>query len=242
MATISRKERRAAKAEARKNRPITAVHESGHAVARYLTAELQGYAKYEAISHIDCDSGLVMKSDGTVHLIEATTYGPMFSRPIQEALLDSGGGHINDAHISTTYMVKFREAGIDVRGSAQVKALVCVAGPIAEAIYRKKNINAVLASDVAKSDVDCAIRECKLAGMTDDETIDCYMQAAALAKSMFACTGVWNAVRAMARQMPSSGRMEGQHCANIIQAAIGDVPQLSKEDFAAFECKQLEAV
>jgi hypothetical protein len=73
----STKARRAAKAVARHSQPekTVFVHEAGHCVGRVLVAGSLGWDIYETIVGIDIPPNL-----------EATTWGPFYSKPMQEFL------------------------------------------------------------------------------------------------------------------------------------------------------------
>jgi hypothetical protein len=93
---MNRLDRRAAQARARhpgKNDTsrIVAVHEAGHAVAKVLAAGELGYGINEAIGNIDIgtDESWGQSTDGRmITRSQAVTYGPTFSRDIDEASLE----------------------------------------------------------------------------------------------------------------------------------------------------------
>jgi hypothetical protein len=90
---MNRHERRAAKVRARlvaKNggSHIVAVHEAGHAIAKVLAAEELGYSINEAIDRIEIGVGETLGRSVDGRMItrsQAVTYGPTFSRDIDEA-------------------------------------------------------------------------------------------------------------------------------------------------------------
>ena len=86
---MNRQQRRAAKAKAKNATvdPVVAVHEAGHALARYLTAEMMGLSKEESVHsivvHVPREMPKGKSVDGTMMTSEqATTLGPMFSKEI----------------------------------------------------------------------------------------------------------------------------------------------------------------
>jgi hypothetical protein len=93
---MNRHERRAAKVRARlvaKNggSHIVAVHEAGHAIAKVLAAEELGYSINEAIDRIEIGVGETLGRSVDGRMItrsQAVTYGPTFSRDIDEASLE----------------------------------------------------------------------------------------------------------------------------------------------------------
>ena len=67
------------------------IHEAGHAVARYLTAQDFGYTTNHSISYIEVAPATPVgrSVDGIMNLtLQATTYGPMLSKEIQEIAVE----------------------------------------------------------------------------------------------------------------------------------------------------------
>jgi hypothetical protein len=129
------------KAEIRKLKiPIVAIHEAGHAVARFLTAEMMGYEPAEAVWKIVMDSGPVRKaagSDGQTHLyqIQATTYGYTWSKEIEDASREVNARY-GIERIQTRYheyradvIAAARAAGADIGQWARAVIFITIAGP-----------------------------------------------------------------------------------------------------------------
>jgi hypothetical protein len=114
-----------------------------------------------------------------------------------------------------------KSAGIDVIGWAQAKAVVTVAGPVAEAIYCGRDVPEVLQSHECQLDVSILYRDCSLAGMAEEDAARCLCRAVDIAASLLSRENVWRAVKALAAKLPSVGKMEGKEAAKIIDAALG---------------------
>src|SRR5438067_9965781 len=82
---MNRHERRAAKVAVRSAKidRVVAIHEAGHAVARFLTAADLGFSVDAAISYIEIapDSAVTKSIDKRmIFRMQAATFGPMLSR------------------------------------------------------------------------------------------------------------------------------------------------------------------
>jgi hypothetical protein len=245
---MNRHERRRAEREARKASSsfaeVVAIHEAGHAVARYLTAMEMGFDPSDAIAYIDV--GLVpvpyASMDGKAMLVSsAVTFGPMYSRPMIDHLHDNpvssaiGAGHPTTLE---TEVAACRNAGVDVLSWAKCKALVCMAGPVAESRFTARPIDEVVHSYECENDLRDAARDCLVAGMTEDEATNICDNALDLAKRIFAERDIWHAVVALADRLPAKGRLEGHRAASIILEALRSKqtqrdPRLSADGLAS---------
>jgi hypothetical protein len=205
---------------------ITAVHEAGHAVARYFTAGELGFETDEAIFYIDIvfDPNPHMSRDGkAVTSSSAATFGPMYSRPMIDCLRsnpvpqDMGVGHpvTLRAEIDTC-----KAGGIDVARWAVLKAFVCLAGAAAEAKFSGRPPDEVMESYECENDVADALRACKLAGLSTEEAAQCVCGELDQAVEFFAEPQIWRAVLALADGLPVAGRLQGKRAAAIIGDAL----------------------
>jgi hypothetical protein len=122
---MNRHERRAAKAMAKGQSidRVVAVHEAGHAVGRFLTAARLGHGPDTAVSYIEVHAAPISEGreslDGKASLrYQATTFGPMFSRALDEfvminALADGPRGEVPLKEVALI-LKKARGAGLDV--------------------------------------------------------------------------------------------------------------------------------
>ena len=146
---MNRHDRRAAQAKARhagKNgiSQIVAVHEAGHAVAKVLAAGEFDYSINEAIKYIDIgtDESWGQSTDGRmITRSQAVTYGPTFSRDIDEASLEftqsfmRGRGTLEgrEANEFWSKVVELgRAAGADIGKWFRARVFVAVSGSIGD--------------------------------------------------------------------------------------------------------------
>jgi hypothetical protein len=196
---------------------ITAIHEAGHAVGRYLTAHDMGHNTDDAIAYIevaDSDEPRI-NPDGMILSTLATTYGPMYSR----AMMDHLANYPNDDPVEVD-VERCIKAGIDVVSWAKAKALIAVFGPAAEAIYTGREIEEVMSSPECANDLAAAYRECTLAGMTRQAATNCIHAAIDDARTKLADQRVWGSVQRLADNLRLQGRLEGKRAAEIIARAL----------------------
>jgi hypothetical protein len=227
---MNRQQRRAAVKDARKqNRGaarVVAVHEAGHALGRYLTADVLGFQPEEAIAYIEVlfDPRPRASLDGKATVSSsAVTFGRMYSRHMDEFLKanpvpqDAGRGHpiTIDAEVKAC-----RTGGVDVESWAGCKAFICMAGPAAEARFAGRPASDVVKSYECESDLRDAVRECMRAGKTAEEAQEVAKRALDKAEAVLAEPGHWRAVLALAESLPVAGRMQGRRAAAIIKQAL----------------------
>jgi hypothetical protein len=222
---MNRLERRTVRAMNRSSKPdpVVAIHEAGHAVGRVLMAEIMRFERDEAIAFIDMNSGTPYASSTMVPQPQATTYGPMYSRPMNDFLsANSSVGNGSASRASLILDVAMcKAAGIDVLAWARAKTVIAVAGPISEAFYTQREISAVIESPECANDLNDAIRDCTLAGMSGDDKVATMDWAVERATTLLSAPNVWQAVTILADSLPSSGRMQGKRAAQIIVQALG---------------------
>lgn len=227
---MNRHERRRAAKDARKgNRTVAkvvAVHEAGHALARYLTAEALGFEADEAIAYIEVAFVPLPHAslDGKATLSSsAVTFGPMYSMAMINHLQsnpvpqDMGPGHPVTIRAE---VAACKAAGIDVASWAALKAFVCMAGAAAEAKFTGRPAGEVVNGYECENDLSDAVRDCLLAGMTSAEATNVANNALDHAETAFADPRQWRAVLALADSLPVSGRVQGQRAAAIIARAL----------------------
>lgn len=215
---LNRHERRAARAQARQDMKIVKVHEAGHAVARYLTAATLGHNVEEAIDSIEThfDEMPTVSSDGKMLISkQATTWGPMYSRPMVDVLQSSLKNDTLEADVAQCIA-----AGVDVKKWAEAKAVICMSGPVAEAFYTKREVKTVMMSYECENDRRNAVRDCILAGLSRDEGSPIIDGAIEIAMNSFARPEVWRAVLTLADNLPSQGQLDGKRAAEIIKQAM----------------------
>jgi hypothetical protein len=222
----NRSERRVAKVQSRKRMTITAIHEAGHAVGRYLTADMMGHNVEGAISWIEVhleNKPLYESGDGRAILsASATTFGPMYSRQMIDVLACSPCIENNPYSYAALEadVARCVAAGIDVVRWAKAKAIICMCGPVAEAIYTHGEIATVVNSYECEGDVIDAVRDCMLAGKSTEEALAYIEIAIDIAADRLADPRIWRAVLRLADSLPAQGRLEGKVAADIIGRAL----------------------
>jgi hypothetical protein len=228
---MNRHERRAAKAAARSAKidGVVAVHEAGHAVARYLTAADLGFSTNDAISYIEVAPNTAMTKSVDKRMIfrtQATTFGPMLSKEIQETFKEEcaglGGlsGRVAFDALSEI-ITKARSAGIDVNKWLEARLLISVFGAAAEARYTSRSFEDVWDSYECEDDRRQAVQDCMIAGTSDVSDIGNLLEkAGAVAENSIERPEVWRAVLALADRLPAAGRYDGKKAASIIELTI----------------------
>jgi hypothetical protein len=229
---MKRHQSRAPKAEAKsaKIERVVAIHEAGHAVARYLTADDFGHTTDHAISYIDLAPATpaLQSVDGTMSLtFQATTYGPMLSKEIQKVATRNfadilRSGELTMEHVAEA-IAKARSEGADIFKWLHARILIEVFGAAAEAKYSGKVFEEVWGSHQTEADMKDAVQSCFLAGVTEAKAIEAIIdEAQAKAVGLIERPKVWQAVVALADNLPSSGRFDGKKAAAIIRSTLGD--------------------
>ena len=230
---MNRRERRAAKVTARSENidRVIAVHEAGHAVARFLTAGDLGFSADDAISYIEIapDSAVTKSIDKRMYFrMQATTFGPMLSREIQEAFKEEctrlGGLSGRAAFEALSGIITMaRSAGIDVNKWLRAKSLISVFGAAAEARYISKSFEDVWNSYECENDRRDAVQDCMIGGTTEVDDIDTVIkEAEAAAENLIKRPEVWRAIVALADSLPAVGKFQGKKAAAIIKSAMKD--------------------
>jgi hypothetical protein len=137
---MNRKQRRAAKAAARRQRidPVVAVHESGHCVGRILVADSLGWRPDEAINSVVLHPVSIadgkISVDGTQELrSQAITYGMMMSKPMDQFLRERLPQHFPRGRLEYNdirpLIPDMRATGIDIDWWYRAKCIEAVFGP-----------------------------------------------------------------------------------------------------------------
>jgi hypothetical protein len=199
---------------------VAAVHEAGHAMARYLSADAMGFHTDEAIDYIEIVPPYSRPSldAKTILVPEAATVGPVYSRPMMDFL------KADPISQNLTAAVEACKAhGIDVEMWATVQTFVCMAGAAAEAQFTNRSLREIANGYQWESDLSDATRYCLAAGMTRQEASKACNNALIWAREVFDDPQNWTAVLALADKLPSGGRIDGRRIEKIItQAMHGD--------------------
>ncbi len=244
---MNRHERRAAKAKARNALvepvdPVVAFHEAGHAVARYLTAEMMGVPPERSVSsivvHVPETVSKGKSVDGKMDMAaQATTFGPMFSDEIaavSKAMIEENAWtsaetveKMNSLDIRRELMQRAREQGCDVERWLRARAREAVAGALAESIYRQVPFGDVWEGYEAEDDRRSFVGDAMTLGLDDEELATVVNEALDDAFEWFKDQvlnnpGVRIALNAVAQRINRPGTISGPIVVGIIENAMGD--------------------
>jgi hypothetical protein len=166
--------------------------------------------------------------DGTISLtLQATTYGPMLSKKMQEVAIRNFADIMHSdkltmEHVAKT-IVKARSEGAGIFQWLRARVLIEVFGAVAEAKYSGKAVEEVWGRHETEADMRDAVQSCFLAGVTEAKAIQAIIdEAQAKAVGLIGRPEVWQAIVALADNLPSSGRFDGKKAAAIIRSTLGD--------------------
>jgi len=194
---------------------VLAVHEAGHAVARYLCANTMGFRPDEAVGYIEIAPPFSRPSLDAKSILapKPAVFGPVYSRPMMDFL------KADAISLDLTAAVGACKAnGIDVEMWASARALICMAGPVAEALFTNRSLREC--ANECQSDLGDATRYCLAAGMTTQEATKVCNGALDWAREVFDDPRNWAAVLALADSLPSGGRINGKQTEKIITGAM----------------------
>jgi hypothetical protein len=203
---------------------ISAVHEAGHAVARYLSAHIMGFRAAEAIDYIEIAPPFSRPNLGAKSILapKPAVFGPLYSRPMMDFL------KTDSISLDLTAAVEACKAhGIDVEMWAAVKAFICMAGAAAEALFTNRSLSEI--ANECENDLQDATRYCLAAGMTTHEASKVCNGALNWIREVFDDPRNWAAVLALADSLPSGGSIKGSQIEKIIRRAINADAGLRKD-------------
>jgi hypothetical protein len=198
--------------------PITAIHEAGHAVARYLTATDMGRAPDESIAYIEIAPGtpLGVSFDRRAALVsQAVTYGPMFSPEIDKLI-----GNARELKAIVVVVAEAVAKGLDISKWLEARSLIAVFGPMAEAVASQKSFDEVWDSYPCEGDVRSFAQDCVIAGLGGAEIDSLFGKTVEKAVAMFHRPEICAAINVLAAAFPNAGRMDGKEAAVIISGVL----------------------
>jgi hypothetical protein len=204
---------------------ITAIHEAAHAVAFFMTAKLMGYDSADALWYVEMYQPHNPEYFGRngMGCTLATTYGPMFSKAINDAAKDV------DAHegmptqeYCADVIAAARAAGADIESWVRATVLIGMAGPVAQAKETGRSLDDMSDEMLAilKTDWTGPYTFGSMAGMSPGEIQVIVDNAIAYVSMKFDESDLWNALLALAKALPKEGRMDGRECWKIFSDAI----------------------
>ena len=204
---MNRRERRVAASKS-KRKPIDriiAVHEAGHAVAKYLTADDMGLSQDNCITYIDLGDGSVeLSQDKTMILTtQATTYGPKFSADINAVVMRETAGKPTGTIQEYIQLVAMAAGeGANIEKWVKSRALDAVFGPMAE--FRFTGRVVPLTAYEYRSDLEQLVHDCTIAGL-DSELDDVIRGAIDRGAQLLQRPEVGAAIDALAKELQAMG-------------------------------------
>jgi hypothetical protein len=191
-------------------RQSTAVHESGHAVARVLSIGRVGITNENAIRWIEMDMKnphcsvfeLPMNMPGLKEFGE--------SKGIREGVWPT----VEQWHKLFSFM------SIDPLEWASVRTFEITAGAAAQAKFLKIPFDMVWYDHGCGDDRDNVIETCQRIGLGQIETIRLFVEQSKEACVAMEKPDVWRAVLTLAERLPATGRMPGKTVISIVQDSL----------------------
>ena len=189
----------------------TAVHESGHAVARVLSVGRVGITNENAIRWIEMDRG--------------TPHCSVFELPLNTPGLKEFGERegIREGNWPTVeeWRKLFSFMGIDPLEWASVRLFEITAGAAAQAKFAGVPFDLVWYADSGCSDDRQKVWEtCQRIGLNEPEAKGLFVERSKEACTVMGKTDVWRAVLNLAERLPTTGRMPGDTVVSIVQNAL----------------------
>lgn len=226
---MNRNQRRAAKAKQRaiKLDRLTAVHEAGHAVARFLVADDFGRPLEEMIHYIEVGLGHAVGDslfNKSVTLVaQGTTFGATFSVELDSVIAHTPAASdrkvITNEEIRDAFTVA-RSEGIDVDRWLKARLLIMTLASVAEAMYSGRSIDEVWNSPESESDMRDAFRDGYRAGLADGQIDHLVREALERSEELIRQETVQRAIEAVADAIPDRGRMPGCQVVFIINQVL----------------------
>ncbi len=234
---MNRRDRRAARVKVRHHHIdlVTALHEAGHAVGRYLTAPDMGFPEDEVIAeilvHTEGERPEIGTSiDGHMKVTSlAVCNGPMLSAEL-DALVPAAREKLGISATGTLsgrqsldlkeVLTTGRAEGIDVNAWFEARAIIAVFGPTVEAMQREMAFADVWHGYEAESDYAGIVRDGVAAGLSPDEIAVVIETAVDRVLAYLQQTNVCNAVVVLGRHVHRHGTTSGKRAAAIIRNAM----------------------
>ena len=204
-----------------------AVHESGHCVARVLTARAVGWNAAEVIEYIEVGSAPIAMGADRGLRSQVASWGRFLSKPMQDFVeahrppeeRPAGYSPVRDDPDIIPMFAEMRASGIDLDGWFRVRSIVAMFGPMAEAKLIEKPFNEIWNTDACRDDALSLMRAGVLCGMTPEQIAASANESVSIAEQNMARPEVWRAITALADNL-KPGRMSGRQAAAIIVRAL----------------------
>ncbi len=230
---MNRRERRAARSKAKHRGidPITALHEAGHAVGRYLVAPDMGIPEEKMITDIVVYSegerpGAGTNIDGRVKFETlAVCNGPTLSAvldafvPVAREKLGLLGASTYSGQQAFDLMkgvlTAGRSKGIDVDAWVEARAIITVFGPMVEAAQRGMQFTDIWDGEQAEGDQRDIVGDGVAVGLSPDEISAVIDRAGDRVVDYLQQENVIDAVNALGRHLQRHGTTSGKRAAAI---------------------------
>jgi hypothetical protein len=206
------------------------IHEAGHAVACFLTAETMGRSAAEAVSFVEmyrADPDLTYPlGDGERYYTGGIVLSPLFSKQICDACDDLAKRDERYAHITAPgasdreIVEAARIGGANINSWAMARTIFAVGGAVAEAKARRVAVDSILFAPGCHGDKDILFSACDFAKLSTEQLATGLDIAIRYLQREWRDLRQWNALRALARALPAEGRMEGRECWAIYSRAL----------------------
>lgn len=188
----------------------TAVHESGHAVARVLSIGRVGIINENAIRWIEMDEG--------------APHCSVFELPLGMPGLKEFGERegIREGIPWTVEQWRklFSFMRIDPLEWASVRLFELTAGAAAQGKFTGASFGLVWHDYGCSDDRQNVIETCQRIGLNGSEATRLFAERAEEARNLMDRTDVWRAVLTLAERLPTSGRMPGDTVVSIVQNSL----------------------
>jgi hypothetical protein len=188
----------------------TAVHESGHAVARVLSIGRVGITDENAIRWIEMDRG-------TPH---CSVFELPLNMPGLKAFGEREGIREDSSWTAEQWRKLFSFMRIDPFEWASVKVFEITAGAAAQAKFTDVSFASVWHDYGCGDDRRNVIETCQRIGLNGSEAMKLFAEQAEEACTVMDKTDVWRAVLTLAERLPTTGRMPGDTVVSIVQNAL----------------------
>jgi hypothetical protein len=210
--------------------PVIAHHEAGHAVGRILTNEVGGHRLEGVLQRVDiypvATSVGGMGERLTDRRAQATTYGTLFTKEIDDFLDREGGEGGHRAAMANGFTVnlahRMRAAGLNVNGWLFAKTISTLLGPMAEAKFLGEPLGSIFDNPACQGDLrDIAMYAGPLE-LSDEQFEDLITKAFAVAKAYLDHLAVWRAIQAVAAEL-KIGQNPGHKLVPIIERELKEL-------------------
>jgi hypothetical protein len=188
----------------------TAIHESGHAVARVLSIGRAGITNERAIRWIEM-------TEGNPH---CSVYELNLDVPGLKEFGESHGIKEGVWPTPEQWLKIFSYIRIDPREWASVRLFELAAGAAAQAKFRSIPFDAVWLSYGCSDDYQKAVETCQRIGLSPPEGREFFVKQSKEACAAMDKIDVWRAVLTLAERLPTTDRMPGDTVISIVQNVL----------------------